>query len=737
MEKEIKMKTFVKIALITLITAMVMLGCEPAITGPHNEYFGQYNEQFDSSLYTRSAYNGAFTVTARSINNSGAVVNGNLSTGDKAENTVTIAIGDQDADIFKSKPEDAESVLREFLYFYTYDPAELTAAEINAGKVHTLVPFTGAWSLDRRTAGNAFVLNLTYNFTAASSHLVWKIDSGRYTYSGGNKMDRNGNGVPAENIFDDVYGYLNVTGIINAQTPSLPGANKSISVNLNQYSAYDIAYSWDKTSDTTSKPFDITILAENDITASFMTQDETDALLKRLIGFIKVEKYANSDWSPVDVTAKFDDSAPANHSLVFKNFKADHMTAYRIVFEFEKGGKLETEKTYYGVNQRIIIGFNGESVSDSKTSKTRIEGDGYLYFNPGIRNIISLIGTYSDNSGIFNAVTTYTYTYTYTFSQWSPGWVLKQYNNPHYEIVFDAAFNFTDLGANIHYNSGDTDHDNYITLNDPRMNWDDVDFSTPSTNYVATASLNPTTKPNAPVTPNTSTTITTGNDDFTVPEPYPTPNLPNNPNTGGSNYNASGHWVWGTTQTAPYSTSATSTPVTTHTPIVVYRDRSRLELFSRDSYSQNIVLKLTLGPNSEHKDGVTTRYYAKELNLADFKENFKIYYSKTNSSLVSGGSIIRNDAIEIGIVNVEFKQEKNAQDTFVESNSVKYSGYNVIYITLDPDFRQVTNQYKALYIGDGFGYSDGITVFGGAKPWSVNKEFRAYNAGYDFSDITD
>jgi len=757
------MKTFFKIALIAAITVFAVLSCEPAITGPHNEYWPQYNEQFDSAGYTNRTYNGTFTAAGSSINSAGVPVT-NLSIGDKAENKVTLTITitsptNTTADVFMA--DNPEAKLKEFLFFYTYNPDEFTGTD-STGKVHTLVPFTGTWSLEKRVNGNAFLLNIDYVFTASSSNLVWKIDSSRFTYSGGNKMDRDGNGIPGEPV-DDFYGTITVNGITNNTTPILPrtGTNAVFTVTLNPSAP---SFTWDKATDTTTQPFDIPILAANSFTADFMTQDDKDDFLKWLIPFIKVEKFTDSDWAPTDITPRFDDTNAANHSLMIKALKADHMTAYRIVFD--KGtSKLETEKLFLGVNQRFKVTLNGTTVSDYKTDKSRAESDGFLVNNPAIRNIIPLTGNYTDNSGEFNTNTTYTWIYKYTFTNWSPGWALKKVDNPHKDENFEVDFQYSGKGGSgTNYSAGAKDNDAQIYIDDLRLLYDSTlveagnnnGFSgTPTSDYIPKDDPSIANPPVEPVVgiPDITVTYPGNNTSEVAPAPSLNPSqLPADTKTPGT-LHASGLWEW-QTSTALYSNTSTYETKTDHIPITVNRPRSVLTRNSYDSQEQNNVLKLEIGPNSVHDElkGVTTRYYAKELSLKDFKDNFKIYYIRTNDAIfetnkgVGGETLISNKAIEIDIVKVEYKQEKISgtsptdssktySDKFIESNLVKYVGYNVIYITLDPNYKHNTYQ-KALYVGDGFGLSDNITVLGGNRIW-VNNGFKAYRLNATSYAISD
>jgi len=622
------------------------------------------------------------------------------------------------------------------LSFYTYNPTEITTAEINSGKTHTLNPLSG-WSLDRKSGSDGFLLKLPASFTATSSNLVWKIDSSKYTFNGGNKMDRDGNGVPGEAIYDDVFGYLSVSGITNTTIPILP-KNAVFSIDLSQ-AFPSRTFATATATDTTATT--MTILSASDITESFLTAADKDDLLKMLVDGIKVEKFAESDgkWTPA-FSASFNST---NHSIIIEDFKATHMTGYRVVFE--KGSiKLETPKEYFGVKQRIKIDLGGEIVSEEKTSKKRIEGNpSDLYYNSKIRGFVDLQGTVDDYPGTVSTTTTYTHSWT-----WTPGWEKQKISmttapNPSYSATAHQSAVENDVTA---ANGLTTNEDNYLsdnpivlTISSTPVDIDNADYmgylyysktaSDIILYYNQFHSCNPTTRPTASTTGSVSNSTTPT---YTPTNPITDGYFYSSTNTSGSNSDNGSGWKWGSPQS--YGTVSTTSSSTTD-PDHGDRSISVISISSIDKNNQNIVLRIEIGPNSgKGSDNVTTRYYAKELDLAAFKNNFKIYYSAGGDSNPTES----RDAIEIGIEKVAFKQEKNAQygktsDTFVnttEAPKITYSGYNVIYITLDKNYTKNT-KIKELYIGSGFGYNDNINVFSSPSIWS-NKGFRTYNIGTAF-----
>jgi len=716
------MKTFLKFAAIAAIMALMVISCSPPdIPQAHYEWWDQYNEQFDAKQNTLDAYPYSFNFT-----------DVKLLIGDKVENSVKIIIQDENADIFKEDKPEAK--LKEFLSFYTFIPTEqFTSAELQAGKPHALVPLSGSWSLDRKSGSDGFILKMPASFTASSSNLVWKIDGSKYTFSGGNKMDRDGNGVPGEAFYDDVYGYLTVSGITNTATPRLPstGTDTSFTVSLSQTfpaRTFSIATSTETTATT------MVIMRASDITESFLTATDKDDLLKLLVGGIKVEKFAESEgkWSPA-FSASFDST---NHRINIEDFKATHMTGYRVVFE--KGSiKLETAKEYYGVKQRIIVNLGVDNVSEDKTSIKRIEGNpSDLYYNSRIRDFFDLQETFIDYPGTVTTTTTYTHSWT-----WSPAWVKEQKlmttePNPDYDAeahktAVEADDGETSEDDKIHEATYLASHSIVLTIPATFVDIDDADYiaymwfdktdgaeGTIKRRYPEFHACNPLIKPT--YTDSRSPVI---NDNSNY-----NPTQPSISTNAYYNSDSSSGWIWGSNQVATVSSpSSTAT-----TPDFGSRDRFKTELSSVDKNDQNIVLRLEIGPNSvKGSDNITTRYYAKKLDLDTFKNNFKIYYSASGDS----SPTTAEDVIEIGIEKVDFKTERTTSysptnDTFVDTIAapfIKYSGFNVIYITLDPNYKKNTKT-KELYIGSGFGYSDGINVFSSTEIWS-NKGFKAYNVG--------
>jgi hypothetical protein len=350
------MKTAIKIAVLTAFVALAVISCAPELPGPHNEWWDEYNEQYDGSKYITgtNATNQAFTITK------------DLEIGSDRVNTVTIEFL-SGADILKK--DNLEAELKNFLSFWSYTPNPFTYTPGKATELSELKD----WEFQKRNDRQITVkLNSTF-VAASSSNVVLKIDGSKYTYSNGQKMDRDGNGITGEAGYDDYYVTLSVTGITYATvSPTLPG-NKSWGLTLVNLSTGS------GTTDSTTAA-DLVLANTSGIIAGTASgnidEADRDAVLKALVGGFKIEKFSGVSWSN-HATASYDDT---NHRIIAKDNTFSHMTGYRIVFE--KGSiSLETEKEFFGVKQRITINGGTLSIYNTLINRTRVEGNPRLYYN--------------------------------------------------------------------------------------------------------------------------------------------------------------------------------------------------------------------------------------------------------------------------------------------------------------------------------------------------------------------
>jgi len=350
------MKTFVKIALIAAITALVTLSCEPGLS-PNNEWWGEYNKQFDGSTYISAA-----------DSSPGVSISSSLVYGVDKDNIVTITFPD-DADVLKQ--DNPETELEKFLSFWTFNPT-LT---VEPGNATVLDELTG-WTLQRRV-GNKLYIDLKTTFTSTSyySGVVVKIDGTKYTYSNGKKIDVDRNGIPGEAGYDDYYSDCqNVTGTTPSTGNFIKPGNQGWEVNISN----NFSISPGNNDTYTVGLVQLTSNPDNIIvgnTPGLITQADKDSVLTAIAEGFKVEKFFDGKWSEY-TTAVFN----VTEHKIMANLSYSHMTAYRIVFE-KDNISLETEKEFFGVKQRIRITGGGETIYNIRRNITRLEGDPELYYN--------------------------------------------------------------------------------------------------------------------------------------------------------------------------------------------------------------------------------------------------------------------------------------------------------------------------------------------------------------------
>jgi len=652
------MKTIFKIAAIAAITALAVISCGPPdLPKSHNEYWDEYNSQFDAAKYTITTNGNAPTVSDYQL---AAYADGY--TGVKKDNTVTITFPET-ADVLKKDAITTADL--NFISFYTYNANSAKAAEDAATTASpntattSLNTFPG-WSFDRRNDRD-ITLKLPA-FTVASSNIVIKIDGSAYTYSNGLKLDRDGNGVTGEKGYDDYYLTLYVSGITITSEPVLP-ENKGWTVTLT-----DLFFTQGTTDTTTAA--DLPLASTNFGTPGKITVADYESILNTLSAGFKVESFSNGSWSASSFKGSLDDTTAISR-IIAKGFTASHNVAYRVVFE--KGSiSLETAKEYYGVKQRIIIASSTTSdviTENAKIKKTRIEGGAGLYYNKDKRSF----GNF--NGGLYHPPV---YGPDYTkpnHGYWSPGYTRQS------DAEFNLQYNLKDDVDPEDLSFDADDPDNYYQ--------DGVD-----TEYIS--------RDNPPGTIEKYLYYP-----YAIPDWDATPPKPVD-TTKGWNWVPSTFMVDGYVQTL-----ITSQWTERDVDVIIH---------SQDSFGGKVVLKLLMNvPLSPPAVGsVTTKYYFKSIDLAAFKNNFKIY------SASSGALETSSDIVEIGIEKVEFKAEGLPADT----DTVKIKGNNVIYITLDQKYKN-DNKDKYFFIGDGFGYADDLTVFSSTNIWD-NKGFKVYESPIKF-----
>jgi len=695
------MKTIFKIAAIAAITALAVISCSPPeLPEAHNDYWDQYNDQYDTAKYTNRGGNAGLPI---SFDSDLTAYDDNY-TGVKKDNTVTISFPDT-ADVLKKSTLTTSDL--NFISFYTYNATAASAAETAATSAAPNTAVTSlnelqGWSLDRRS-GNIVVVKLPAIYKT-SSRVVIKIDSSKYTYSNGLKIDIDynvldgqiaaGNGIAGEKGYDDIYATLDVRGITNNVKPVLPGSHGwTINLSTLSISGTDITssgYTYFGKTDTTPSQ-DIRIA--DGTFANQITASDYESIIKALVGGFKVESFSGGNWSK-SVSGSIDDTSTSSR-IIAKGLSATHNTAYRVVFE--KGSiSLETTKEFYGLKQRIKITGVSDTISENALSKkTRVEGRSIIYINSTKRSFDYFGGgsDYWEYPSHFEDDKTKP-----TKGYWKPGYI----KDPTNDDDFDIKYNLKDGISSTDDGFDSSDPNNYKTGEDYRPRADNPNNYWNGTEYVYLIDVYEyTPSKDAPIgsTPfgwKWSHSSDTNNSKFTATE-WDQIEVPDQP--------------------------------IHHVPNVF------LSKYSYDKLDGNIVLKLQLNNPIVTTGSPSVSNYFKEIDATAFKNNFKIYsYSPVNQQRwievetdkwewvdywVDPGLKGANDVFEIGIDKVEFKLEG-----LVSTTAAPVSGKNVIYITLDPNYRQ-DKKIKSFYIGDGIGYADGVTIFSSSNIWD-DKGFKGY-----------
>jgi len=387
------MKTLLKIAAIAAITALAVISCSPPeVPEAHFDWWDQYNEQFDASKYTDNI--NSYFVDASDINTpNGLTAYADSWTGDKQDNIVTITFKPE-ADILKNV---SDAKLKEFVSFNTYDPAEV----LGDYGVSTLTAITG-WQLERQI-GNTLYIKLPNFSTTYASHIVIKIDGTKYTYSNGLKADKDGNGIPGEAGYDDLYKTLNISGISRAYPSLITDLGLSASTAAISYKVY-------ADNKDTKTVNDITV-ADYNTAISYLRTEDRDTILKQIAGGFKIEQFSGGKWSATSAKVSYDSSTPSK-GIYADTLTLSDMTGYRVVFE--KGSiNLVTDKAFYGLKQRIRIAdsswYPTKTIFNVLKNVTRVEGYSSLYYNTDKRDTKDFNGD--------------SYLYDIDYYTWYPGYI--------------------------------------------------------------------------------------------------------------------------------------------------------------------------------------------------------------------------------------------------------------------------------------------------------------------------
>jgi len=264
-----------------------------------------------------------------------------------------------------------EAKLKEFLSFYEFTNSDESAV-INKGLASTLSTTSINYELVNRAGESVTVeLKKTFPNTGTVSHVVAKIDSTKYTYLSGIKLDRDNDGIEGVADYDDHFEEISVSNA-TITTFSRP-EQKNWYINLNSARAVVVPAGqdqWSTPSATTTSsvslhltvPFILSNTAGNPAGANPINTGTTEgkAIYKeigdKVAAGMKLQKLVGDTWTDVK-TAVYEaslDGAPINTNdrLLFKDVILDHRVLYRIAWN---GGKIITDGVYFGVKQKVYV----------------------------------------------------------------------------------------------------------------------------------------------------------------------------------------------------------------------------------------------------------------------------------------------------------------------------------------------------------------------------------------------
>jgi len=387
------MKKLIKIIALAAIAALAAISCSSEVE--ETGYDWRINDQISSKLNTAITGTDAFPTKVEVTNVKDVKTNDGTTVTTYSDIEITITFSGTEepsttADVLREKSAASiESKLKEFLHFYNVDRKDATGDqdpnEVPDGTVYAIDNFieipSSSWNYLKRNGNEiTVVLDTAYVSGTTRSQIVYKIDSTKFTYGRGSKVDKDENGTAGEAIYDDKWDAVAVEAGVTTgygATPYngivYPGNN--IKADAWYFTIGSVpATIWG--SDTTE---DAVLI--NDIVAATLTNpssgDAHDEILSQFATNFKLQKYNGSKWETYR-TSELDGSA-----IVFKDNTLNHLVPYRIVYD--GGAKRETEKEYYGVKQRITI--RGKDYKAEENAYWReqavIEGDFDVPYNPG------------------------------------------------------------------------------------------------------------------------------------------------------------------------------------------------------------------------------------------------------------------------------------------------------------------------------------------------------------------
>jgi hypothetical protein len=119
------------------------------------------------------------------------------------------------------------------------------------------------------------------------------------------------------------------------------------------------------------------------------------------------------------------------------------------------------------------------------------------------------------------------------------------------------------------------------------------------------------------------------------------------------------------------------------------------------------------------------RYGLKELNLADFKKNVKIFYYR-NSSLAGDAKEASDNVIFLDITGVKYIQ--HSYNDLAGTGKTNY--FDEIEVTLNAGNQFDSSKWYYLYLGRGFKYTHDNILYGNPANWKDVKDGLRFSAAY-------
>jgi hypothetical protein len=335
------MKYMTKLAFFALLAAFALGACDTGLA-PVSPDYTEVNKSYNSVSGTNAVTGSNFPTLQPNYQYGDRHIRvvGNETT---PANTIVEVTFPSNAhlDAFEGNPDNAVLATRLQSFLSFYNVAKRTAADTTTANAPAK---TIPYSVVRRT-GNTVYLQL--DAAAANKGIVqWKIDGSKYTYRGGNTFDADGNGVAGEPFYDDKYGrfyakddsytynsdtYAGSIDEFYYQAP-LDGVSNAGSIVV-----YPPSASWTGASATVT--FTVAV------TANDSAKPEVD-YTEDVKSHIRLETYANSAYTPVDLTWSRASSAS-------NQYKAIVTVANNSIYRIRAQNGIESKTKLGGAVQRI------------------------------------------------------------------------------------------------------------------------------------------------------------------------------------------------------------------------------------------------------------------------------------------------------------------------------------------------------------------------------------------------